>query len=113
MLWMRTICGRLKSDYRITKDNVYNNFPWPEPSTEQKEKIIKSAHAIIEARKGYSNISFADMYGDKMFLFEKLVNAHKQNDIAVKEAYGFKLDMQEEEIITKLFGLYKELTQEQ
>lgn len=113
MLWMRTICGRLKSDYRITKDNVYNNFPWPEPSTEQKENIIKSAHAIIEARKGYSNISFADMYGDKMFLFEKLVNAHKQNDIAVKEAYGFKLDMQEEEIITKLFGLYKELTQEQ
>lgn len=108
MSWMRTICGRLKSDYRITKDNVYNNFPWPEINEESRVKISLAAERIIKARRLY-DCSLADMYGDKMYLFSELCSAHQANDNAVKEAYGFDLSMSEENIVIQLLEKYKML----
>ena len=61
MSWMRTVCGRLKSDYRYSKDIVYNNFPWPDPTDEQKAKIIETAQAILDARALYPDASLADL----------------------------------------------------
>lgn len=113
MAWMRAVCGRLKSDYRYSKDVVYNNFPWPNPTDEQKAKIEQSAQAILDARAIYSDSSLADLYDD-LAMPVVLRKAHKDNDKAVMQAYGFDLQMIDEEsdapIISELFKLYQELT---
>ncbi len=109
MAWMRTVAGRLKSDYRYSKDVVYNNFPWPNISSEQKEKIEKTAKAILDARAIYPDSTLAELYDETTMPIE-LRNAHDANDKAVMKAYGFKLDMTESEIVAELMKMYQELT---
>lgn len=112
MSWMRAVAGRLKSDYRYSKDIVYNNFPWCNPTQEQREKIEKTAQMILDARAKYPDCSLADMYGEKMYLFADLVSAHQANDRAVMEAYGFwsKLNT-ESECVAELMKMYQRLTE--
>ena len=112
MAWVRTVCGRIKSDYRYSKDIVYNNFPWCNPTPEQKAKIEQTAQHILDVRAKYSDSSFADMYGEKMYLYGDLVTAHQLNDRAVMEAYGFwgKLNT-ESEYVAELMGMYREITE--
>lgn len=112
MAWMRAIAGRLESRYRYSKDIVYNNFPWCNPTQEQREKIEKTAQTILDVRAKYSDSSFADMYGEKMYLFPDLVKAHQLNDKAVMEAYGFwgKLNT-ESECVAALMKMYQQLTE--
>ena len=107
--WMRVVCGRLKSDFRYSKDIVYNNFPWPEPTEDQKSKIEQTAQAILDARQIYPEASFADMYGN-LILFPDLMKAHRANDLAVLEAYGFPKDASESEIVARLFKMYQVLS---
>lgn len=113
MAWMRTVCGRLKSDYRYSKDIVYNNFPWPNPQNEQKVKVENTAQAILEARAKYSDSSLADLY-DETFMPPELRKAHQENDRAVMQAYGFDIkwlsDETETPIVAELFKLYQDLT---
>ena len=109
MAWMRAVCGRLKSDYRYSKDVVYNNFPWPSPTDDQKAKIEATAQAILDARALYPDSSLADLYDDLTMPVE-LRKAHRANDAAVMEAYGFRKDMTEPEIVAELFKMYQELT---
>ncbi len=109
MAWMRAVAGRLKSDYRYSKDIVYNNFPWCTPTDEQRKPIEKTAQNILDVRAKYSDCSFADMYGDKMYLFTDLVTAHQQNDKAVIQAYGFNLKMTESECVAELMRMYQKL----
>ena len=109
MAWMRVVCGRLKSDYRYSKDIVYNNFPWPEVSEEQREKIAATAQAILDARALYPDSSLADLY-DELTMPPELRKAHQQNDRAVMAAYGFAPSMSESEIVARLFALYEALT---
>ncbi|MCM1167619.1 MAG: hypothetical protein NC401_16595 [Ruminococcus sp.] len=104
---MRTVCGRLKSDYRYSKDIVYNNFPWCSPTDEQKAEIEKTAQAILNARSKYPDCSFTDMYGEKMYMFPDLVKAHENNDKAVMKAYGFSPKMSEQEIVAELMKMYE------
>ena len=110
MAWMRVVCGRLKSDYRYSKDIVYNNFPWPTPTPEQKARIEATAQAILDARAQYPNRSLADMYGEKSILFTELRRAHQENDRAVMAAYGFSAQMTEAECVAELFRMYQQLT---
>ena len=113
MAWMRAICGRLKSDYRYSKDVVYNNFPWPNPTEEQKAKIEKTAQAILNARVLYPDSSLADLYDD-IAMPTELRKAHKENDKAVMQVYGFNPKQMDDEtdapIVAKLFKMYQELT---
>ena len=88
MAWVRAVCGRIKSDYRYSKDIVYNNFPWPTPTEQQKQKIEQTAQAVLDARSLYSDCSLADLY-DELTMPPELRKAHHQNDIAVMQAYGF------------------------
>ena len=85
--WMRTVAGRLKSDYRYSKDIVYNNFPWPEPTEGQRAAIEKTAQAILDARALYPDASLADLY-DEVLMPPELRKAHQYNDQAVLAAYG-------------------------
>ena len=110
MAWMRTVCGRLKSDYRYSP-SVYNNFPWPIPTEEQKEKIEQTAQGILDARALYPNSSLADLY-DELTMPVELLKAHQANDRAVMQAYGFpvKSTFTESQCVAELFKLYKEKT---
>ena len=107
--WMRVVCGRLKSDFRYSKDIVYNNFPWPNCTENQKSQIEQTSQAILEARELYADASLADLYGN-LILFPELMKAHRANDAAVMEAYGFRKDMTEPEIVAELFKMYQILT---
>ena len=88
MAWMRAVCGRLKSDYSYSNTIVYNNFPWPTPSEQQKAKIEQTAQAILDARALYPDSSLADLY-DELTMPPELRKAHQANDRAVMDAYGF------------------------
>lgn len=106
--WMRVVCGRLKSDYRYSNTIVYNNFPFPNPTEEQKSKIEKTAQAILDARAKYPDCSLADLY-DELTMPPELRKAHQENDKAVMQAYGFSKDTTEGEIVAELFKMYERL----
>ena len=110
MAWMRAVAGRLKSDYRYSKDIVYNNFPWCNPTEEQKTKIEETAQAILDARAKYPDSSLADLY-DETLMPPELRKAHQANDRAVMAAYGFSTKMTESECVAELFKLYEKLTE--
>lgn len=110
MAWMRAVCGRLKSDYRYSKDIVYNNFPWPEPTDAQKEKITQTAQGILDARALYPDSSLADLY-DEVTMPPELRRAHQNNDRAVMQAYGMPIKGTTESIcVAELMKRYQELT---
>lgn len=109
MAWMRAVCGRLESRYRYSKDIVYNNFPWPNPTDTQRKKIEESAREILNARAKYPDASLADLYDDSAIPIE-LRKAHQINDILVFEAYGFKGRIKtESECVSELMNIYKKI----
>ena len=108
MAWVRAVCGRIKSDYRYSNDVVYNNFPWPEPTEEQRAKIEQTAQGILDARALYPDSSLADLY-DPLTMPPELLKAHRANDIAVMKAYGFDVKtMTEADCVAALMKLYQE-----
>ena len=115
MAWMRTVCGRIKSDYRYSKDIVYNNFPWPEPTAQQRQKIEQTAQAILDARALYPDSSLADLY-DELTMPPELRKAHRRNDMAVMEAYGFAKGSEpyrnEVACVAELMKLYQKKVEE-
>jgi len=113
MAWVRAVCGRLKSDYRYSKDVVYNNFPWPVPTDQQKAKIEQTAQAILDARALYPDSNLADLY-DETTMSPELRKAHQQNDKAVMQAYGFWSKLNSEPAcVSELMKMYQKLTENQ
>lgn len=107
MSWMRAICCRLKSDYSYTVNDVYNNFPWAEPTEQQRQRIEQTAQAILDARALYPDSSLADLY-DELTMPPELRKAHQQNDKAVMQAYGFSIkDTTESSCVAELMKLYQ------
>ncbi len=110
MAWMRAVCGRLETRYRYSNSVVYNNFPWPTPTEEQRLRIEQTAQSIIIAREKNNGVCLADLY-DPVFMPVELRRAHQQNDRAVMQAYGFNVKtMTESQCVAELFKLYQELT---
>ena len=108
MSWMRAVAGRLKSDYRYSNSVVYNNFPWPDPTPEQKAKIEQTAQAILDARALYPEASLADLY-DELTMPPELRKAHQANDRAVMQAYGMPIkETDEAACVAWLMRLYQE-----
>lgn len=107
--WMRAVAGRMKSDYQYSNTIVYNNFPWCDPTPEQKAKIEQTAQAILDARALYPDCSLADLY-DEVTMPPELRRAHQANDKAVMQAYGFwgKLNT-ETACVAELMKMYQEL----
>lgn len=110
MAWMRVVTGRLEMRYNYSKNIVYNNFPWPNSTKAQKEKIQHTAQAILDARELYPESSFADLYDD-LTMPPELRKAHQENDKLVMEAYGFNWrKMTESECVAELMKMYQKLT---
>ena len=110
MAWVRAVCGRIKSDYRYSKDVVYNNFPFPEPSESHIASIEKAAQSVLDVRQKYSDVSLGDLYGN-LTLFPELRKAHDVVDKAVEKAYGRKF-ADEAEIVAYLMEEYQRLVGE-
>ena len=109
MAWMRATAGRLKSDYRYSKDVVYNNFPFPNASKAQEEAIAQKAEAVLEARAKYPHSSLADLY-DPLTMPKELAKAHKELDATVDRLYRKAPFKDDGERVSFLFEIYKELT---
>lgn len=105
--WMRTVAGRLKSDYRYSGGIVYNDFVWPEPTVSQREEVERCAQAVLDARDAQEGATLADMYDPKNeTFFPELMAAHRALDAAVEAAYGVDFGGDEERIVAHLFNLY-------
>jgi hypothetical protein len=109
MAWVKVVGGRLKSDYRYSGSVIYNNYPWPQLSESQKQIIEQTAQAILDARNLYPESNLAQLY-DELTMPIELRKAHRANDAAVLEAYGFPKDSTESDIVVRLFKMYQELT---
>ncbi|MDE6672496.1 MAG: N-6 DNA methylase [Ruminococcus sp.] len=109
MAWTRCTCGYLGTSYRYSKDIVYNNFPFPNPTPEQRERIEHTAQAILNARALYPDCSLADLY-DELTMPPELRKAHQANDFAVMTAYGFDKKITESECVAELMKMYQKLT---
>ena len=107
--WMRVVAGRLETRYQYSANIVYNNFPWCEPTEEQRAKIEATAQAILDARALYPDCSLAELYNE-LTMPPELRRAHQENDRAVMAAYGFSPKMTESECVAELFKMYQELT---
>ncbi|AMM14324.1 hypothetical protein AX768_09665 [Burkholderia sp. PAMC 28687] len=107
--WMRAVCGRLKSDYRYSATIVYNNFPWPEPTDEQRLLLEATGQGILNARALHSDSSLADLY-DPLTMPIELRKAHEVNDRAVDAAYQYKSGRADALRVAFLFERYQALT---
>lgn len=126
--WMRVVAGRLESRYRYSKEIVYNCFPWPNPTDEQRDEIERCAQGVLEAREAHGGKTLAEMYDGispmpespgkadlKKFdqrEYDDLKAAHSALDSAVEAAYGVNFDGDEEKIVAHLFKLYAQMTEE-
>lgn len=105
--WMRTVCGRLKSDYRYSVGIVYNNFPWPLNPTDRSRKAVEeAAQSILEVRSTFQESTLAQLY-DPLTMPPALSKAHHALDAAVDKAYGNVKFESEGARMTYLFGLYQ------
>ena len=112
MAWMRVVCGRLEMRYSYSPA-VYNNFPWPNPTEEQKAKIERTAQAILDARALYPDSSLADLY-DELTMPPELRKAHQNNDRAVMQAYGMPVrGTTESSCVATLMEMYQKLVEEE
>ena len=113
MAWVRQVCGRIKSDFRYSNKIVYNNFPWPNPTPEQRKRVEEKAQAVLDARsphlppRGMSTL--ADLY-DPLSMPPELVKAHTELDRAVEKCYRPEVFQSDRERVEHLFRLYEKLT---
>lgn len=110
MAWVRYTCGRLKSDFRYSKDIVYNNYPWPrDPNEKQVQAIEAAAQGVLDAREQFPQSSLADLY-DPLTMPPELTRAHQALDRVVDAAYGKKSFSSDAERVAFLFDLYQQYT---
>ena len=105
MAWVRTVCGRIKSDYRYSAGIVYNNFPWPEPTEKQRTAIEAAAQVVLDTRATFSKATLAEMY-DPLAMPAELLKAHQKLDKVVDVAYGRTVFKTEAERVAFLFERY-------
>ena len=110
--WIAAVSGRLKSDYRISQEITYNNFPVPKLTGDQRNKLSEMGQKILDARLLFPEKSLADLYDpDKMP--QELLNAHLENDAKVLEVFDLAEDSAEDQILARLFALYQKMTEQQ
>lgn len=110
--WMRTVCGRMKSDYQYSANIVYNNFPWPTPTEKQVADIERAAQNVLDARALHPNVTLANMYKEKNFLlFGELKRAHDDLNRVVMRAYGIPVKGTTESMcVAELMKMYQKCT---
>jgi hypothetical protein len=110
MVWLKHICGRIKSDFRYSNELVYNNFPFPEnPNQKQVKAIEIAAQKVLDARLQFPGSSLADLYNTSA-MPPILIKSHNELDKAVDMAYNSKIFTSEAKKMEFLFMLYEKYT---
>jgi len=110
MAWVKTVCGRIKSDYRYSINLVYNNYPWPESATDKQHKAVEQAtQAVLDARAKFPATTLADLY-DPLIMPGVLLKAHQALDLAVDRCYRKERFENDRQRVEYLFGLYEKIT---
>ncbi|MBP7497914.1 MAG: methylase [Bacteroidales bacterium] len=110
MAWVKSVCGRLESRFRYSKDIVYNNYPWPENPTEKQIQVIEEkAQKILDVRAEFPESSLTDLY-DPLTMPPSLIKAHKETDKAVDLAYRSQPFTSEAKRMEFLFELFEKYT---
>jgi hypothetical protein len=107
-VWNATVSGRLKSDFRITAEVTYNNFPWPDMEGSARTAIEVAAQGVVAAREAHPGASLADLYGP-LSMPADLTRAHQDLDKVVLNAYGLKPVATDAEVLSELFSRYEQL----
>lgn len=102
--WNATVSGRLKSDFHISAEVTYNNFPWPSLDDAQKSAVSNAAHGVIAARAAHPSSTLADLY-DPLAMPVNLVKAHRDLDRVVLGLYGLKPTVSDADLLAALFTL--------
>ena len=110
MAWMRAVCGRREMRYRYSTRIVYNNFPWPSPTSEQRKRIEETAQAILDVRAAHPESTLDALY-DPVSMPYDLLKAHRANDEAVLSAYALDKDLSEVKIVSAMLSLYQMLAE--
>jgi hypothetical protein len=105
-LWLQTVGGRLKSDFRISAEIVYNNFPFPQFNEEERSQLQKAGEDLISVRSKFQDLSLADMY-DPSFMPKELRKIHDENDSMVLKVFGIKKNAKDTEILAGLFERFE------
>jgi hypothetical protein len=110
MVWVKHLCGRIKSDYRYSNEIVYTNYPWPENPTDKQLKAIETAaQKVLNARLEFPKSSLSDLY-DPLTMPPVLIKAHNELDKAVDLAYRPQPFTSEANRMVFLFELYEKYT---
>ena len=109
-LWVRTVGGRLKTDYRYSATLCYNTFPFPKLATVEKEELERHAQNILNTRDENFDMTLGEMYNPES-MPEELREAHHQLDLAVERIYRPEPFTSDEERLEHLFKLYAKMTQ--
>jgi len=112
MVWMRYVCGRLEMRYRYSAGIVYNNFPWPDCTDEQKQSIEKIAQELLDCRSRYPDQSLADLY-DPLTMPADLLKVHQNLDREVEKAYRKESFRDDDDRITFLFNRYENVLRDE
>jgi hypothetical protein len=108
-IWTRAVSGRLESRIRISAEITYNNFPLRQLTEDEKNSLAQTGQAILDAREKFPTSTLADLYGSTSMPLD-LIKAHEVNDRAVMKIFGIKSDAGDEQILSKLFSEYDEMT---
>jgi len=108
MTWVRTVAGRLKTDYRYSSSLCYNTFPFPDINDEQKRQLEQHVFNVLDEREQHSEKTMAQLYDpDKMPA--GLRKAHHEMDLAVEQCYRPQPFKSDEERLEYLFKLYEKM----
>lgn len=108
-LWVRTVGGRLKTDYRYSATLCYNTFPFPKLTVAEKEELEHLAQNILNIRDENFDMTLGEMYNPET-MPEELREAHHQLDLAVERIYRPEPFTSDEERLEYLFRLYSKMT---
>ena len=109
LVWIATVCGKLKSDYRYSNTLGWNTFPVPKLTEKNKQDLTKSAEGILLAREAHFPATIADLY-DPERMPPDLRAAHDHNDEVLERIYIGRRFKNDTERLEKLFDLYTKMT---
>ena len=108
-LWMKTVCGRMKTDYRYTNTLCYNTFPFPIIPDRQKNELQVLAQSVLDIRDQHFDMTLGEMYNPETMPAD-LKTAHHLLDMAVERCYRSEPFASDEERLECLFKLYEKMT---
>lgn len=108
-IWVRTVGGRLKTDYRYSATLCYNTFTFPKITKEQKERLTELAEEVLLSRENHTEMTLGEMYNPET-MPNDLKEAHKALDMAVEQCYRTEPFSSDDERLEYLFKLYEKTT---